>query len=92
MTQITEKQAVAKIFATGGRIFSALFTKKDGTLRDMTCRLHVSKYVNGTGRSFDPADYDLIGVFDMQNDGHRMINVKTLETLTISGEKFAVTR
>ena len=90
MTQITKNQAKQKIFATNGKIFRALFTKKNGELREMICRLGVRKYVNGTGRSFDPADYELIGVFDMQADGHRMINVNTLEALTIEGERYEV--
>ena len=87
---ITKEEAKKLIHDTNGQIFRAKFTKKDGSLREMVCRLGVRKYVTGVGRSFNPSDYELIGVFDMQNDGHRMINVKTLEALTIQGKEYKI--
>lgn len=87
---INRELAKIKIHDTNGRIFRAKFVKKDGSLREMVCRLGVRKYVNGVGRNFDPKDYELVGVFDMQKDAHRMINIKTLQALTINGTTYEV--
>lgn len=87
---INRELAKIKIHDTNGRIFRAKFVKKDGSLREMVCRLGVRKYVKGVGRNFDPKDYELVGVFDMQKDAHRMINIKTLQALTINGTTYEV--
>ena len=44
---ITLEWALKLIESTNGKMFSVTFTKKDGTLRDMVCRMGVKKYVNG---------------------------------------------
>ena len=87
---INRELAKIKIHDTNGRIFRAKFVKKDGSLREMVCRHAVRKYVKGVGRNFDPKDYELVGVFDMQKDAHRMINIKTLQALTINGTTYEV--
>lgn len=63
---------------TKGKIFSVEFTKKDGSIRKMNCRLNVKKGTNGNGLKFDPIKKGLLPVFDMQNNGFRMINLKTI--------------
>ena len=35
-----------------GKIFTACFTKKDGSERVMNCRTGVKKYVTGRGKKF----------------------------------------
>ncbi len=87
---INTDNAFDLINSTKGKIFKALFTKKDGSLREMVCRLGVHKYITGVGRSYEPKDYGLIGVYDMQNNGYRMINLKTLQSLTINGKNYEV--
>ena len=91
MKTISKETAKKHIYATNGRIFSAVFTKKDGEKRLMNCRLKVKKYVKGVGRKFDPADKGLIGVFDLQKDQHRFINLNTLESLKIQGVEYLIT-
>ena len=90
MKTITRDKAKKYIYNTNGKIFSAVFTKKDGQKRLMNCRLKVKKYVNGVGRKFKPEDRGLIGVFDLQKDQHRFINLNTLETLKISGIEYKI--
>ena len=90
MKTISKETAKKHIYATNGRIFSAVFTKKDGEKRLMNCRLKVKKYVKGVGRKFDPSDKGLIGVFDLQKDQHRFINLNTLESLKIKGVEYKV--
>lgn len=67
------------IKSTKGKIFSATFIKKDGSVRRMNARLGVSKGVKGTGMKYDPVKKGLITVFDLKKNAHRMINLKTLQ-------------
>ena len=90
MKTINKDTAKKHIYKTNGKIFSAVFTKKDGEKRLMNCRLRVKKYVKGVGRKFKPEDRGLIGVFDLQKDQHRFINLNTLESLKINGVEYEV--
>ena len=89
---ITKQQARRLIDGAGSTIFTAEFVKKDGTKRVMNCRLstHVTKYKVGGELKYNPQDFDLIPVFDMQADAYRMINLKTLSVLKIKGKEFQV--
>ena len=40
--------------------------------------------------AYNPSDYNLIPVYDMQNRGYRMVNLDTLSTLVINKEKYGV--
>ena len=74
---------------TKGKIFSCSFIKKDGSLRKMVARLGVQKNLKGgnNGVSYKNA---LITVYDMLNDGYRMVNLETLLTLKVSGINYEV--
>jgi len=89
--KISRKTAVSLIHDTrdAGTIFGVTFIKKDGTERTMSARLGVRKGVKGIGLSYTPADYNLIGVFDM-NNGFRMINVSGLRRLSIGGIEYEI--
>ena len=91
MKTIDRDTAKKHIYATNGKFFSAVFIKKDGEKRLMNCRLKVKKYVKGVGRKFNPSDKGLIGVFDLQKDQHRFINLETLESLKIQGIEYIIT-
>ena len=88
--KINKDTAKKYIYKTNGKFFSAVFIKKDGERRLMNCRLKVKKYVKGVGRKFKPEDRGLIGVFDLQKDQHRFINLNTLESLKIDGVDYEV--
>ncbi|MFX0084266.1 MAG: SH3 beta-barrel fold-containing protein [Candidatus Hodarchaeota archaeon] len=90
MNQITLKEAVKLIKETDGQIFKVTFRKKDGTFRKMVCRLGVKKDLKGVGLKFDPDKYKLLTVWDMENDGYRMVNLKTLLYVTVNGQKYEV--
>ena len=94
MNTIDRDTAKQYIYKTNGKIFSAVFTKKDGEKRQMVCRQGVAKYVKGVGLNFKPVDAskdrDLIGVFDMHKKAYRFINVKTLEQVKIKGIQYKV--
>lgn len=88
---ISKKEAKELIKKSNGRIFSATFTKKDFTRRLINARLGV-KYERKTDRQrpYDPAKKDLIAVYDMTKKGHRTINLKTLDSLSINKNKYIV--
>ncbi len=73
-----------------GKIFSAVFLKKDGTIRRMNCRLNVKKGVNGKGMSYDPIKRGLLPVYDMDKKGFRMININTLISFKVNGKNYNV--
>jgi hypothetical protein len=75
-----------------GKIFGATFIKKDGTIRVMNCRRGVSKDVTGVGLKFNPQDKQLLGVFDMQKNQHRFINLQTLSQIRHGGQVYEVAR
>lgn len=82
--QTKEEQLINN--TSNGKIFSATFIKKDGTLRTINCRRGVSKGVKGVGMSFDPLSRGLLTVFDMQKKGFRMINLDTLIEAKVNGK------
>ena len=90
MKTIDKDTAREYIYKTNGKIFSAVFTKKDGEKRTMVCRQGVAKYVKGVGLKFKPEDKELIGVFDMHKKAYRFINVKTLEKIRVKGKEYNV--
>ena len=90
MKKINRDTAKQYIYKTNGKIFSAVFTKKDGEKRKMICRQGVAKYVKGVGLKFKPEERDLVGVFDMHKKAYRFINIKTLEQLKIKGIKYKI--
>ena len=90
MKTITKDTAKQYIYKTNGKIFSAVFTKKDGEKRKMVCRQGVAKYVKGVGLRFKPEERNLIGVFDMHKKAYRFINVKTLEQIKVEGITYTI--
>jgi len=66
---------------TKGRIFRAVFVKKDGTERVMVGRTGVRKNVKGTGMSYNPESKGLMPVFDMRLGAWRMVNANTMKSL-----------
>lgn len=91
MKILSQNEALNVLLETKGRIFTALFTKKDGTTRQMNCRLGVKKDLKGTGHKFTPIDKGLLNVFDIQKGAYRFINLKTLKAFTFKGETIIVT-
>ena len=88
--KINKETAKKYIYDTNGKIFSAVFTKKDGEKRTMVCRQGVAKYVKGVGLKFKPEERSLIGVFDMQKEAYRFINLDTLEKIKIKGTEYEI--
>ena len=90
MKTIDRDTAKQYIYKTNGKIFSAVFTKKNGEKRSMVCRRSVAKYVKGVGLKFKPEEKDLIGVFDMHKVAYRFINIETLEQIKVGGVNYKI--
>lgn len=78
----------------GGKIFSVKFVKKNGEVRDMVCRLGVKRGVKGVGMAYDPKDYNLLTVCDLQaakqegDLGFRNISLDNILEIKISGTRY----
>ena len=91
MKKINKDTAKRYIYETNGKFFSAVFTKKNGDKRLMNCRTKVKKYIKGVGLRFKPQDKGLMTVFDLTKGEYRFLNLNTLESLKINGQKYIIT-
>ena len=92
MQTINKNKAKELIKESKGKIFSTTFIKKDNTLRVLTGRLKVTKYLkeNAKKQPYDPNKYNLQPVYDLKAKGYRMLNFDTLLTLTINNNKYII--
>jgi hypothetical protein len=70
---------------SGGKFFTVIFTKADGTVRTMNCRTGVKKHLAG-GKSTISDRKALQSVFEQKSGGYRSFNVDNVLELHISGE------
>jgi hypothetical protein len=77
--------------------FSIQFEKRDGTLRNMTARIGVWKGPNGDEKnprrvsdemSYDPSEYNLKIVFDMEKSEYRNIATDRVTQISIGGQTY----
>ena len=90
MMKISRDDVEQIIKSSKGKFFSAIFIKKDGTLRTMNCRLGVKKYLKGGTLKFNPSNKGLVVVCDMQKKAYRMININTIQYLKIGRKEYHV--
>ena len=67
---------IERILNSNGKIFTVVFTKKDGTIRELNGRLGVVKHLKGGQSTLDPEKF--IIVYDLKNEGYRAINKSTI--------------
>ena len=93
MNKINRVDALAKILKSNGKIFSVSFFKKDGSVRDMVCRLNVKKYLT-TGQASTTAKFNnYVTVWEVNQDSeakYRNINIDTLLDLNINKKSYKV--
>jgi len=89
---ITKKEAkhLLEKMKEDNRMFSLEFIKKDGTRRTMLARFNVTKYLLGEGRRYDPANYNLMTVFDMNKSAYRTIPLDRLLWIRTKGKRYYV--
>jgi len=91
MKTITTDKAKQLISQSNGRIFSAVFVKKDNTHRLINARLG-KRYKSKTGKAapYKAKEYNLLPVYDMQIKAFRMLNFNTLLTLSIDKKSYKI--
>lgn len=89
MYYINQYKAYNTIMQTQGQIFSATFTKKDGTLRKMIARLGVRKDLKGGTNHVTPQS-SYVTVYDMHKKAYRLINLDTLINISANHKKYLV--
>jgi len=89
---ITKKEAkhLLNKMRNDNRMFSLEFIKKDGTKRIMLARFNVSKGLTGKGQRYNPADHDLINVYDMNKNAYRSVPLNRLLWLRTKGKRYYV--
>jgi hypothetical protein len=70
-----------------GNFFRACFVKKDGTIREMTARFGVKKYLKGGELTYSPESRGYIVVFDVDKKEYRTINMDKLLYLRYNGKE-----
>jgi len=91
MKLITKNEARTLLLNQDGSIFSITFTKKDGSIRQMNCRFGVKKHLKGGELAYDPLSKGLLPVYDLKNEGYRMISLNTIIELKLNGESYIIT-
>ncbi len=92
--KINKSKATDLIKGSKGKVLSVTFTKKNGEERMLNGRIGVYKSphapLSGEGLKFNPTDYGLVNIFDMQKKAYRMVNINTLSQLKVNGEVYEV--
>jgi len=92
--EISKAQARDIIKGSGGQFISVTFTKKNGEVRDLNGRMGVYKSkhapLTGQGLAYNPNDYGLVGIFDVQKRAYRMVNINTLSQLKMGGKTYQI--
>lgn len=83
------KEDAQKLILSSSNIIHVKFVKKDGSIRDMNCRLGVKKHLSG-GSSTTKAYSNYITVYDMNKLGYRNINMETLLSFKINGLTYEI--
>lgn len=86
------KNAMAVINSTRGGFFGVTFIKKDGSIRNMTCRKGVYKVqeLKGKPSTVDRPDTPYVTVWDVVKRAYRVINLTTLQTIRFNGTEYEV--
>ena len=89
---ITKKEATHLLnkMQDDNRMFSLEFIKKDGTKRVMLARFNVTKDLKGKGGWYNPADYNLMTVYDMNKSAYRSVPLDRLLWIRTKGKRYYV--
>ena len=97
---LSEARVLGLLRDNPNTIFSIQFEKRGGSLRNMTARTGVWKgpggdannpRVTGRGMAYDPTEYNLKTVFDMQKGQYRHIGTDRVTKITIGGRTYNTT-
>ena len=69
------------ILESAGRFVTVVFEKKDGSIRTLTGRMGVTKWLKGGQSTLDKDQF--ITIYDVVNKGYRAINREAIMSVTI---------
>lgn len=78
------------INSTNGRFFTVDFTKLDGTLRSMTCRLGVKSKLKGGVNKVEHKSNSYKVVYETTKGEYRTINLGTIFRISADGTYYKV--
>jgi len=76
--------------AQRGRFFSLTFTKRDGSVRKMVCRLGVNRHLVNGGEHTGLGKPGLLTVYDVRAKGYRSVRLDSVMTMGAGGMRFVV--
>ena len=99
----TQLTTILKDLQTGGKAFTVCFEKADKSMRKMTCRTGVKKYVKGVSNETPSkaSNEDVVKVWEVGRDskghfisngakGYRSFRVDRVKSLKVGGKFFSV--
>lgn len=92
MKQIKRAELRDLLLDTNGKMFSVKFIKKNGEDRHMVCRLNVTKHLKGGDQGYNPAEFNLLTVWEANVNkwDYRNINLETCYHAKVAGEEYEV--
>ena len=74
---------------TKGKIFTVFFRKKDGSIREMNCRLGVKKHLRSNKPTASTTSHidKYMTVYDMKAKGYGTVNLETLEKFKMGNKE-----
>ena len=88
--QINRTKLEGFLRRTNGLIFTAVFTKVDGTLRALNGRLKAQvNLAGGVNKTVKPSN-GYITMFDMQKHAYRTLNLETVQQVRFAGDVWEV--
>ena len=82
------KLETLKSVSKSGKIYSVVFTKKDGSERIMSCRQGVTKHLRG-GTSTTAHIPHLLTTYSCNDKGYRNINICTISQIKGNGRVYS---
>lgn len=77
----------------GGQFFQVTWIKKDGSIGEMNCRIGVTKHLKNTGKTYSNGSTNTVAHLKQYltvyktNKGYRNLNLDTVLSLKVKGEK-----
>lgn len=92
MVEITKKEAVNLLQnRKSGRFFTVTFVKRsNGEVRVMNCRKGVTKHLRGGELRYDPAQKNLITVYDIPKRAYRSVNLEAVKEIRADKNIYSV--
>ena len=88
MDKVKLYKSITQVFKmwVGHKIFSVTFTKKNGEKRNLVGTFSPEMWkgkqtTNGVGLNWNPTERGFLVIFDYQNEGWRMVNINTIESI-----------